>query len=553
MDAGEPICSVMADTDLLVDDRVSVDGYVGTVKFIGLVPPSEGVWIGIEWDDSTRGKHDGSKNGVVYFTCKNSKNGSFVRITKINRGITICEAIQDRYQVPAGVNVCGEREMFMITNTGQHKKVDTVGLDKVQKQFSVLTNLKIIGLRDLMISSSGPAGELSSLAPNITTLDLSKNLLSTWMSVCNIVSQLTQLKILNLSENLLSFNDECLKHTAAFSSVKTLILNKCKLTWNNVAQYAQIWPDVEELHLVGNLISAMSPPAENVLQNITFLNLSENKFDEWGQITKISNLPKLKKLFLNGCGLFEICCNENLFPHVEEMSIAENKFVTHQVFNELHKLPALGDLIFRKNTINEKENYEDTREIIVAKMKHLIRLNNSVITDRERDSAEMDYLKKFGLAWLESGGHQDPDKNNPSQEFFLNHPRYMELVKEYGAPADHELVKKSSALKGNLIEVNIEAPIKDNFKPVSRRLPLSMTVANLKMLVQRLTKIEVRKQRLVYVSKENPEHVVALDRDQETLHDVSIEPGDTVQVQKPTEFDLAKYIASRKRTRMFHQ
>jgi len=48
----------------------------------------------------------------------------------------------------------------------------------------------------------------------------------------------------------------------------------------------------------------------------------------------------------------------------------------------------------------------------------------------------------------------------------------------------------------------IEAPVKPEFKPIKRRLPLSMTVGNLKLFIQKLTKIEVRKQRLVYVSKD---------------------------------------------------
>lgn len=51
-------------------------------------------------------------------------------------------------------------------------------------------------------------------------------------------------------------------------------------------------------------------------------------------------------------------------------------------------------------------------------------------------------------------------------------------------------------------EIVIAMPSNPDFKPVTRRLPLSMTVANLKMLIQRLTKMEVRKQMLEYVSKE---------------------------------------------------
>ena len=45
-----------------------------------------------------------------------------------------------------------------------------------------------------------------------------------------------------------------------------------------------------------------------------------------------------------------------------------------------------------------------------------------------RKGAEVDYLKKFGKDWKNSGGSQDPEKNNPSHEFLLDHPRYPDLL-----------------------------------------------------------------------------------------------------------------------------
>ena len=44
-------------------DRIECDGYYGTVRFIGQVPPTKGEWLGIEWDDSSRGKHNGFHEG----------------------------------------------------------------------------------------------------------------------------------------------------------------------------------------------------------------------------------------------------------------------------------------------------------------------------------------------------------------------------------------------------------------------------------------------------------------------------------------------------------
>lgn len=43
--------------------------------------------------------------------------------------------------------------------------------------------------------------------------------------------------------------------------------------------------------------------------------------------------------------------------------------------------------------------------------------------------SEFDYLKRFGPMWLKSGGNQDPSKNNPSEDFMCQHPRFQELLK----------------------------------------------------------------------------------------------------------------------------
>lgn len=45
---------------------------LGTIRFSGEVPPTKGLWYGVEWDDPSRGKHSGvyEKTGVQYFECR---------------------------------------------------------------------------------------------------------------------------------------------------------------------------------------------------------------------------------------------------------------------------------------------------------------------------------------------------------------------------------------------------------------------------------------------------------------------------------------------------
>jgi dynactin complex subunit len=53
-----------------IGDRYSYDGALCTVRYIGTVEGTKGSWLGVEWDDPTRGKHDGQFKGKRYFECK---------------------------------------------------------------------------------------------------------------------------------------------------------------------------------------------------------------------------------------------------------------------------------------------------------------------------------------------------------------------------------------------------------------------------------------------------------------------------------------------------
>ena len=52
-----------------IGTRISLAGSLGTVKYTGPVTGTKGEWLGVEWDDVTRGKHDGIKDGQRYFDC----------------------------------------------------------------------------------------------------------------------------------------------------------------------------------------------------------------------------------------------------------------------------------------------------------------------------------------------------------------------------------------------------------------------------------------------------------------------------------------------------
>ena len=54
---------------MYVGQRLSYSNDLCTVRYVGPVKGTAGDWLGVEWDDAERGKHDGKHNGIRYFEC----------------------------------------------------------------------------------------------------------------------------------------------------------------------------------------------------------------------------------------------------------------------------------------------------------------------------------------------------------------------------------------------------------------------------------------------------------------------------------------------------
>ena len=85
---------------LVVGERLLVDGgEPATVRYVGDVAGTQGTWAGVEFDRAGRGKHDGAHGGVRYFQCAaEGQNASFVRPAKLQRGVSILEALNIKYR-----------------------------------------------------------------------------------------------------------------------------------------------------------------------------------------------------------------------------------------------------------------------------------------------------------------------------------------------------------------------------------------------------------------------------------------------------------------------
>ncbi|NWQ97139.1 TBCE protein, partial [Burhinus bistriatus] len=509
-----------------------------TVRYVGSVPPTAGIWLGVEWDDPQRGKHDGTYEGTQYFKCRHPRGGSFIRPNKANFGVDFLTAVKDRYGLNNEQDVQHGTENTLVFGK---KTVEFVGMDSIaeQQRQVQLNQLVDISVRECAVSHAGQKEEISRTCANIRHINLSKNLISSWETVTAIASQVQNLETLNISENKMKFPSTSTSVSSVFSKLRILALNQTEITWAEVLLCAPGWPVLEELYLTSNNITVLERP-DNVLQTLKLLDLSDNQLLDGNQLHLIAHLPRLEQLILRNTGISSIHfpdagfgCKTKMFPSLKRLAINDNKISQWSSINELDKLPSLWSLQCHNNPFMDTEkNPETLRQLIIAKISQLEVLNKSEILPAERKGAELDYRKIFGNDWLAAGGNWNPEKNKPSEEFLAAHPRYASLCLKYGAPEEGELKgRQPLTLKNQLLTLTIKCPEKPEQKPVEKKLPESMTVQRVKGLLYRLLKIPGSELKLSYESSKLEGKEVELDNDLKPLQFYSIESGDCVLVR----------------------
>ncbi|XP_034864387.1 tubulin-specific chaperone E isoform X3 [Mirounga leonina] len=491
-------------TSDVIGRRVAINGEHATVRFSGIVPPVAGLWLGVEWDNPERGKHDGSHEGTVYFKCRHPTGGSFIRPNKVNFGVDFLTAVKNRYVLEDGPEEDVKEQIVLIGN----KPVETIGFDSIIKQQSQLSKLQEISLRNCAVNCAGDRGTIAKACPNIRKADLSRNLLSSWDEVLDIADQLKHLEVLNLSENKLRFPSGSPSRTGTFPALKVLVLNRTGITWAEVLRCASGWPVLKELYLKSNDLFISERPAD-VLQTVKLLDLSSNQLIDENQLLLIAYLPRLEQLILSDIGISSIHFPDagpghktSMFPSLQYLVVNDNQISQWPFINELDKLQSLHALSCIRNPLTEgSKEAKTTRQLIIAKIGQLKTLNKCEILPEERRGAELDYRKAFGNEWKKAGGHQDPDKNRPHEEFLEAHPRYQLLCLKYGAPEDGELqTQQPFLLKNQLLTLKIKYPNQVDQRVLEKQLPDSMTIQKVKGLLARLLKVPVSELLLSYES-----------------------------------------------------
>ncbi|CAO3658769.1 unnamed protein product [Umbelopsis ramanniana] len=503
-----------APPSLKVGDRIQVDQDVATVRYIGPVDSTEGEWLGVEWDNGTRGKHSGEKDGKSYFTCRYPGSGSFLRYNpkRVHIGASLPIALKEKY-LPSNPNALqdeydAEKDKGHVQFGGNKSiTVETVGFEKIERKQGNLKNLGVAGLKSMQISSAGSVQEIANTCPNLTDLDLSNNLIPTWDTVLDILAQLLRLRILWLNDmRLILPLDINFTMYSPFESLKILSLRNTRISCQDIRALSPLLVNLEELSVGCNKWTDVDIVSEDQpnFQNLKLIHLESNEIDSWEKIEKLSNLPSLEQINLTANRISSIApCKANGFKNLQYLHLNDNMISGIQSIDALDTYSALDHVRCKDNPVFKDMDAYQANVQLVGRIASINRANGNTILPKDRADMERYYLKLC-------------TKDAASEEEIVKlHPRYLQLCDKHGKPiADKPDANISSALKNRLLNIRLcqrsggtqplesvhsASDLPQIIKSADKRILGTMTIRSLQNIVQKLFHIHVSDQRLYLV------------------------------------------------------
>jgi len=464
-------------------ERICHKGFYGTIRFLGEIQGKQGTWVGVEWDDPSRGKHSGEVEGTQYFTTKHPGHASFLKQEVLSElffrtiGTAILEKYADRTEQDTS-------ELYVPTVRNMRKEIELVGTEKIQQKQENLEALKEIDLQEYLVKEIDQGFGRAIVSCQKLLLD--RNLLCGWNQVVMVLEELPGLHTLSLGNNRL----ELPLQTSFTHPLKVLVLNCMDLKWEELMGVFPCFPELEELHLFRNNCNVLHLIPEH-FPNLKLLNLEDNKISSWEMVAQnCAQLPSLEKLILNSNNLEHIYYTEG-FPKLEAISVEKNNLKDWRTVEELEKFPARIKELRISGNPELQNNLQVSlfRFMIIARIGELTTLNGSIVRPQERIDSERYFLRS--------------NFNNPEA---TQSQRWKDLVEKHGDPSEiagrvvsqQENLENQTVSSGT-VEVLLRSLARASAgKEVKKNLPLSMNVGALKGLCSKLFSIPVPEIKLTY-------------------------------------------------------
>lgn len=460
-----------------VGQRLSLKGQACTVQYVGAVADKPGTWLGVEWDDPGRGKHDGTHDGTKYFECMLSirplnlrpgrrtyytgrnpspRAASFLKPSQPwDKPRTFLQALREKY-MPEDTGTSAEAIYFST------KQAEEVGFDKLARRQARLHGIHVLVLDRMQMRASQDREEdetIMNCCANVTELDLGGNLFESLDEIIRLAGLFPKLSLLNISGNRFV----CAGNAGALPTVRTLDVSDTSLRWAKIVSVTKSFPNIRKLTVARNGLSSICPGLlPNGVQN---LDLSDNDFSKLADLAALGSCPNLQILTLkrNRVQAVDIATdNHPLNASIETLDLARNAVSSWSLIDALAgAYPALKHLITTANPIYEGLQSaegkplasQDGYMLTIARLPQLSMLNYSKITEKERLNSETYYLGQIAVE-LAKNAVEDEEK------VLRRHTRWTYLCEEYGRPIIARAPKANeldpNSLAARLINVSFE-------------------------------------------------------------------------------------------------
>lgn len=315
-------------------------------------------------------------------------------------------------------------------------------------------------------------------------------------------------------------------------NLRLLVINNAAIKWSQVEVLKDSLQAIEELHLMGNKMTEITPTSSKTVQGfdtLRLLNLEDNYISDWSEILKLSQLKSLEQLHLNKNNIEQIwypAADElpysselpdksyNPFQNLRCLLIGGNKIEDVASIDALNSYPALVDVRCSDNPATDPKRGGIARFALIARLAKVKTLNGSEITPRERKESEIRYVRL-----VMSKPHQN------LEEIKRLHPRFTELKAFHGIEDERPSNGPSGPQKmaSGLIAVTLKCvgPSIGEKPPLTKKLPATTTVGKLKTLCESFFKLKSIKL-ILYLQEEGSPLPTLLDDDMSSLNDAGI-------------------------------
>ncbi len=268
-----------------------------------------------------------------------------------------------------------------------------------------------------------------------------------------IIQNIFKVQVVNLSENRIPVPEQF--PVESFANIRHLVLGDMNYTWQDIEIIAGDLPNLEVLQVHSNGLSNFTV-TEGKFPALQEIDLDENLITTWEPVESLDTISSLQRIRLNHNKIKTINITKE-FKNLKSLQLISNLLAEWKYIGELDKLTNLTDLRLRHNPVLQREKKESTsRAMIIALSSSVKILNGTVITKEERNWAELDYYKKYGLEYLKVVKMTDgPEKDEAMKVFSDEHRRYLYIVGKLGQPEEGELVIKVILLHLSCLEIQI--------------------------------------------------------------------------------------------------